>query len=52
MTVTPIHDADRTAAPADVQERERRKRRLAASYRLFARFGLDEGAAEIGRAHV
>jgi ribulose-5-phosphate 4-epimerase/fuculose-1-phosphate aldolase len=26
-------------------ERERRKHRLTASYRLFARFGLDEGAA-------
>ena len=49
MTVTPIHGADRTArtaaASADTEERERRKRRLAASYRLFARFGLDEGAA-------
>ena len=32
-------------ATTDIRERARRKHLLAASYRLFARFGFDEGAA-------
>ena len=40
MTVHSIH-----AGPDVERERRRRKQQLTVSYRLFARFGLDEGAA-------
>jgi ribulose-5-phosphate 4-epimerase/fuculose-1-phosphate aldolase len=49
MAIDSLPDAPRLTGPVDEQvheqERQRRKHRLTASYRLFARFGLDEGAA-------
>jgi ribulose-5-phosphate 4-epimerase/fuculose-1-phosphate aldolase len=45
MAIESIPGAARPDSQAIERERQQRKHRLAVSYRLFARFGLDEGAA-------